>query len=276
MNRRPGSTVRSRTAGRRHGARRRKRPAEAPGDRLEVSQEPAQEPAATLTPEAAEGAEAALHDQRTFRVRVAVLIAVCSIAGVLSAWQASLKANEASELDQQGMQHLVHKEQELNKIDGLVDQDKRIGDMHDEHVNAMQLLEDEARQVADSYPELAEALRVQAREEHTLARSLRRFFLTYRPEGDEAVDDEEATDSATYRDEELKELRPRAILAQADKKQEHARYFEALTALFAVSLFLLTLAELARSGIRRYFAVSGGVVVAGGLIAFAVALAVAP
>ena len=208
-----------------------------------------------------------------FRLRVAVLIAVVSVAGVLSAWQASRWAGESSGLTQQGLQHLVHRQQELNKLTGIVDQDVRLRALYVEHTRSWSLLRGEAERIRAVDPLLADSLDLQAREEHALARSLRPFFLTYEPSGTSDYDAEEGWQDLRYFSEELKEFQPPEIFAQAADSHDRALEFERLIALFAVALFLLTLAQLARSEVRHYFALSGGVVTAVGMGMFVVALA---
>lgn len=237
-----------------------------------TGEEPGGDGTAGTTQENAPPAPGSEAESRTFRTRVALLIAACSIAGVLAAWQASVQSNHAFSLEQQGLQQLIQKQQELNKIRGLTDQDARLAALYEEHMHARELLEEAAIQ----NPALAESLRLEAREQHTLARALRRFFLTYQPGGDEDFEAREAVQDATYRGQALRELHPDSVLARAEDAQTHAVWFEGLTALFAVSLFLLTLAELARSGVRRYFALSGGTIVGAGLVMFAVAKVLAP
>jgi hypothetical protein len=214
-----------------------------------------------------------------FRRRVAVVIAVVSIAGVLAAWQASVAAGQASGQQQQGLQHLVHKEQEENKNAGLADQDERLAGLYRQHLAAWRAFHRQAAQMQGQAPRLAGYLHTQAREHHAMARSMRHFFLTYEPPEPAlapTVPSAPPGGSAAYFEDELKELRPDQIFHQASQTSTRATVFEGLTAVFAVALFLLTLAELARSGLRQYFALSGGAVSAVGLIAFVGVVAWSP
>lgn len=210
-----------------------------------------------------------------FRRRVAVLIAVASIAGVLSAWAASREAGAAAGFQQQGLQHLVHLEQELNKNEGLLDQDRRLDGLYERHVEARKIYSDQAAQLGSGSPRLRDGLAARAREHLTIARSLYRFFLTQQPPPPHVDDYEPRTPSAStapYFEDDLAELRPEHLFRQAKEAHLVALLFSAVTASFAVALFLLTLAELARSDVRRYIGVSGGGVVMVGLVGFAAVL----
>jgi hypothetical protein len=216
------------------------------------------------------------------RRRVAVLIAVASIAGVLSAWRAAVMAGEASGYQQQGLQHLVHRVQEQNKNEGLLDQDRRLKSLYLQHVEARRIFLDQAEEIRGRAPTLHERLQLRAREHLTVARSLHRFFLAHIPppptgeveartdaDGDGAGAREPAVSRLPYFEDDLEELQPAHLFVQADETHRVAQRLSAITAAFAVALFLLTLAELARSGVRRYFAVSGAGAVVVGLTAFA-------
>jgi hypothetical protein len=210
---------------------------------------------------------------------VAVLIAVTSIAGVLSAWYASIKAGEASGLQQQGLQHLVHRVQEQNKNEGLLDQDRRLETLYEQHVEARDLFLDQEERIGERAPRLRETLLVRAREHLTIARSLHRFFLTYKPPFPHVGRYEPATRSTLtlpYFEDDLAELRPAHLFRESKRVHKVAEEASAITATFAAALFLLTLAELARSGVRRYFAFSGGGIVVIGLVAFVLLLWGAP
>lgn len=215
-------------------------------------------------------------DTTRFRRRVAILIAVASIAGVLSAWRAAVTAGEASGYQHQGLQHLVHRVQEQNKNESLLDQDRRLESLYEQHVAARRIFLEQESEIGNRAPRLRERLLLRAREHLTVARSLHRFFLTYTPPpppdevGDiEDVLTERKTSRPLYFEDDLEELRPAHLFAEADDTHMVAQNLSGITAMFAVALFLLTLAELARSGVRRYFAVSGAGAVVIGLAAFA-------
>jgi hypothetical protein len=214
-----------------------------------------------------------------FRRRVAILIAVASIAGVLSAWRAAVTAGEASGYQHQGLQHLVHRVQEQNKNESLRDQDRRLESLYEQHVAARRIFLEQEGKIGNRAPRLRERLLLRSREHLTIARSLHRFFLTYTPPpppdeiGDiEDVLRERETSRPIYFEDDLEELRPAHLFREAADTHSVAQNLSGITAMFAVALFLLTLAELARSSVRRYFAVSGAGAVLIGLAAFAVVL----
>ncbi|MGH3365588.1 MAG: hypothetical protein ACRDOY_00070 [Nocardioidaceae bacterium] len=162
-----------------------------------------------------------------------------------------------------------------NKNEGLLDQDRRLESLYAQHLEARQLFLDQAKKVRDEAPRLGDVLELRAREHHTVAMSLRRFFLTYRPLplSTEVYAFEKRTAAGLpYFEADLAELRPHQLFNSAVQRRTAASGLAQSTALFAVALFLLTLAELARSGVRHYFAVGGTGVVAFGLVYFVLVL----
>jgi hypothetical protein len=206
-----------------------------------------------------------------FRIRVAFLIAVVSMAGAFVTARASLLSVRASDLDQLSLQQLVQQQQLLADIEGEVAQDRRLFGRYQEHVLAWRLLEKDA---AEARGQLAEDLEAQARERLALARSMRPFF-SFRPDlGDD--DGRVEYDPAFTRRHlvdttvELGDLRPEDTFATAQGLHVQIVRLIGVAALLIAALVFLTLAQLIRPAVRRTFAASGVVVFVVGVILFAV------
>jgi hypothetical protein len=211
------------------------------------------------------------HDR--FKTLVAVGIVVVSVAGALVAWQAAVRANEASDLDQAGLQQLVQRQQREADLESLVVQDFRLFGPYQQHVLMWRILQRQADEVRTDDPDLAGELEGQARSELTLARTLAAQFPSTTPalpgsdlDGIVEFDAEFVIESFKAEDQELVGLRPEETFAQADRAHREAVQLVGVAVVLAAALFFLTLAELTRRGVRGVFATAGALVTLLGIV----------
>ena len=205
-----------------------------------------------------------------FRTRVAILIALVSIMGAVVAWRASEASELASNLDQDATQQFVQREQILGQLDEDVMQDVRLLGAYQEHVKAWKELERSANAASGA---AAETLRRRAQEERALARTLYLLFQTWYPShpeenGDVAFDRDAARAWMRDGNDDLATLAPEATDARADAAHEKTVNLVALAALLVGALFLLTLAQMARTTIRAVYAGAGTIVLLTSIVLF--------
>ena len=215
-----------------------------------------------------------------FRTRIAVVIALVSIAGAFVAARASILSVRASDLDQISLQQLVQQQQLLADIEGQVAQDLRLFARYQERVLAWRLLERDARSVRREHPSLADRLEADARTELAIARSMRPFF-NFQPDlGDDQgrvkYDPVFARRYLVDTNVELRELRPDDTFRLAQDLHVQIVRLVGVAALLIAALFFLTLAQLVRRNVRHTFAGAGGVVLVVGLALFALVEVTAP
>jgi hypothetical protein len=209
----------------------------------------------------------------SFRIRVAVLIAVVSIAGALVAWRASLASIHAAALDQDAEQQLVQQEQRRAALEGQVANDLQLYGRYQEHIKAWRLLSAQADRIRSHNPDLAITLGAQAQNELGLARTLRPFFQAGLPDfGDDngtvVYDPQFVLRNLFTGDRELAVLDPDEVFEEADDAHGKTVDLVAIVALLIAAIFLLTLAQFVRSNNRRLLAGAGAVVALAGIVLF--------
>ena len=206
-----------------------------------------------------------------FRTWVAIAIAIVSILGAVVAFSATLTEQDARRLDQQGIQDASRQQQIITDLQATVDADLRYLAPYQEHIKAAQILDDQANTLQATDPDSASLLHAQAESERVLARNWQAFFQGAFPVTGDAnkpvqYDAAAALKRLEINNSDLQELRPEAILAQADAKHTKSVNLVGLVTLFVAGLLFLTLAQFTRPSIRRIFAAAGGLVAVGAAI----------
>lgn len=205
------------------------------------------------------------------RTAIAIAIAIVSVLGAIVAWQASLTSEDASRLDQHGMQQLTMRLQRQATDEAKVDQDLRLLATYQGHVKAWRLLSADADSVRRSQPGLAASLDGQAQGELALARTLEPFFLVADPglgdsAGMVAYDPQFVLANLERNDQQLNNLRPEADFAEGKTLHGRAVVLVGLVAVFVAGLFFFTLAQLGRARLRPLFATAGLIVALTGVM----------
>jgi hypothetical protein len=206
----------------------------------------------------------------TFARTVAILITVVSIMGAIVAWRSSIVATNASNGDQQATQDLVRQQQIKVQVQAQVDQDLRLFPRYLGHLRAWRTLGAQSDAQKASNPDLATTLSEQASDELSLARTLYQALIVRPPFGSETYDEAAAVKFLDGYHPELHGLDPAATAQQAVEEHDKGVRLVGITALFIASLFFLTLAQVARLSVRRFFATAGVLVLLAGMILFLV------
>jgi hypothetical protein len=210
-----------------------------------------------------------------FRIRVAVLIAIVSIAGAVGAWRASVSSIHAAALDQEGEQQLVQQEQRKAALVGKVANDLQLLARYQGHVKSWRILSTQADRMRPRNEDLAQSFEAQAQGELSQARALRPFFEAATPDfGDErgtvAYDPAFVLRNLEEGDPDLAVLRPDETFEEAHDAHGKTVDLVGVVALFIASVFMLTVAQFTRRGLRELFAVAGILVMVAGFVLFAV------
>lgn len=214
-----------------------------------------------------------------FRTWVAIGIALVSILGAVVAFSATLTEQDARRLDDQGIQDAARQQQIVTDLQATVNSDLRYLAPYQEHVKAAQILDDQATTLQATDPAGADRLRAQAQSERVLARTWQGFFQGAVPvAGDAAAplkyDPVAALQRLEANDADLQELRPDAVLAEADDSHTRSVHLVGLVTLFVAGLLFLTLAQFTRPAIRRIFAGAGGLAAVIGVVLWVLVLRV--
>jgi hypothetical protein len=212
-----------------------------------------------------------------FRTWVAIAIALVSILGAVVAFSATLTEQDARKLDAQGIEDSSRQQQIVTDLQATVNQDLRYLVSYQEHVKAATELDQQANTLQADDPTSASLLHAQAESERVLARSWQSFFQAAIPTvGDASAplkyDAAAALQRLENNSSDLQQLRPQALLAQADSKHTESVNLVGLVTLFVAGLLFLTLAQFTRPAIRRIFAGAGGLVAVVGTILWVLVL----
>ena len=200
---------------------------------------------------------------------MAILIAIVSIAGAVGAWRASVSSIHAAALDQEAVQQLVQVEQRKAALVGQVANDLQLLARYQEHVKSWRLLTAQADRLRDKNEELAQSFEAMAQGELAEARALRPFFEAATPDfGDEkgtvVYDPSFVLRNLEQGDQDLAVLKPEETFEEAHHGHGKVVDLVGVVALFIAAVFLLTVAQFARRGLRGIFAGAGvGVMVVG-------------
>lgn len=200
-----------------------------------------------------------------FRTWVAIAIAVVSILGAVVAFSATLTEQDALKLDTQGVEDTSRQQQIVTDLQATVNQDRRYLVPYQEHIKAAQVLDQQATTLEATDPASASLLHAQAESERVLARSWQSFFQAAFPSVGDATapltyDAGAALQRLENNNADLQQLRPEALLDQADSTHSESVNLVGLVTLFVAALLFLTLAQFTRPGVRRIFAGAGGLV----------------
>jgi hypothetical protein len=210
-----------------------------------------------------------------FRIRVAVLIAVVSIAGAVVAWRASVSSITAAALDQEAEQQLLQQQAREAVLKGQVANDLVVYVRYQEHVKAWRLLSKKADEIRDHNSSLAASFDTQAQGELALARSLRLYFQGGTPDfgdakGNVVYDATFVLRNVIEGDPQLAVLHPDETFLEAHDVHGKTVNLVAIVALFIAAVFLLTIAQFARRGLRFLFAGAGVLVTTAGFALWAI------
>lgn len=217
-----------------------------------------------------------------FRTWVAIAIAVVSVLGAVVAFSATLTDQSARQLDQQGVENVSRQQQIITELQATVDADLRYLAPYQEHIKAAQMLDTQANTLTAAHPNSAALLHAEAESERVLARTWQALFQAAIPTATGDADKPVQYDAAAAlqrleaNSPDLHELRPEAVLAQADATHTESVSLVGLVTLFVASLLFLTLAQFTRPSIRRIFAAAGGLVAVGSLVLWVMVLRSGP
>lgn len=197
-----------------------------------------------------------------FRFSIALGIVAVSILSATMAWRASIWSEVSSNTDELTRQDVIEQQQILGEQAERVTQDLRVFARFEEHSLLAEELERDARSAGG---DVARELRVRAQGEQREADSLRAFFVASQPVAREDselfanyplvfYDPADTRRSLAAGSSDLETLRPDELRAQARAAHVTAVRLTGLAALFVAALFFLTLAEVTRQGISRWFA----------------------
>jgi hypothetical protein len=208
---------------------------------------------------------------------IAHLIVFVSIASAVVSWRASVFATTASDLDQAASQQLVQKQQLIAGKRGYVNEDLRLVAAFQEHLRDWRLLSNQAAASAARNPGLALRLQSQANAELAMARSLSQFFVVSIPRlslnrlGLVPYNRGAALQQEIQQDPELPALDPVSTQQEAHHAHLQTVRLVGVAAILVLSLFFLTIAQVARPRVRRIFWPAGAAVMAAGVILFVLA-----
>lgn len=194
-----------------------------------------------------------------FRLSVAFGIVLVSILAAVMAWRASVLDERSANTDELSRQDIVRLQQIQASNAETVIEDLRIFARYEEHV--LQSLSFK-RQGDDA----------RAQEERSLAKALVPFFRASQPiendDGTPYFDPKFALKVLNANDSELETLRP--FEQRAAAKEAHIRGVQltGLAALFVAALLFLTLGEVTRPGLSRWFAGTGTAVAVTSFVLF--------
>ncbi|MEA2460009.1 MAG: hypothetical protein QOH90_186 [Actinomycetota bacterium] len=204
----------------------------------------------------------------TFVRLVTLLITVVSILGAIVAWRASVVSGNAGGLDQTANQDLVRKQQIDAQIEAQVDEDLRIFPRYLAHLGAWKTLKQQSDDVRAQDPDLATKLSIEGQDELSLARTLYQSLSVKPVFGAEEYDKQFSVDYLRQFEIDLRGLDPDKTVKLAAEERERGVKLVGITALFIASLFFLTLAQVARFNVRRFFALGGLIILIVGTILF--------
>lgn len=185
---------------------------------------------------------------------IAALIVLASLAGAGVAFSVSSASSTAGDLDQRAQQEFLQKRQLLAGRESQVGEELRLVGVYQDVVLTRRLLERQAERVRSSDPELAKALEQEAQGLVALARltgtGFRAAFPSVAEDGTATYDRRQALANLLSQDLNYQELHPEAVAREAEEAHDETVRLVGVGVVFALALFFLTLAQLAR-GVRR-------------------------
>jgi len=209
-----------------------------------------------------------------YRMVVAVLIVVASLAGAGVAWSASVESTKASDLDQLAQQQFLEVQQILTSGRADVAEEQRKVGTFQQQISSQRFFAEKAQELANKYPALAAQLASEAQGQASLARNTSALFFAAFPQisqdGTVTYDQEQALNNLLGRYVIYQQLHPAKIQQEAAAAHLKASRIVAVGIILVAALLFLTLAQVARSRSRHAFLVVGTVVLIAGLVFWAV------
>jgi hypothetical protein len=209
-----------------------------------------------------------------YRLVVALLIVVASLAGAGVAWSASVVSTRASDLDQQGQQEFLERERILTSAQADIGEELRRVGTFEQEIQAQRFFEEQAVRLAPTDPALARQLQAEAQGQAALARNTGALFFAnfpdVAPDGTVTYDRRRALNNLLSQYVVYQQLHPEAVQAEAARAHTRTTRTVAVGAVLVAALFFLTLAQVARRRSRHAFLVAGTLALVAGLILWAV------
>jgi hypothetical protein len=207
---------------------------------------------------------------KRYRLMVALLIVVASLAGAGVAWSASVSSTRASDLDQLAQQQFLEVQQILTsgRAD-IAEEIRRVGTFQQE-IQAQRFFDQQSAALAAKYPALAAQLASEAQGQAALARNTGALFFANSPQvssdGTVKYDRKQALDNLLSQYVVYQQLHPDQIQAEAAKEHTKSGRIVGVGIVLVAALFFLTLAQVARTRTRHAFLVAGTLILAVGLV----------
>jgi hypothetical protein len=209
-----------------------------------------------------------------YRLVVAILIVIASLAGAGVAWSASVESTTASDLDQLAQQQFLEVQQILTSGRADVAEELRKVGTFQQQISSQRFFAEKAQELANKYPALAAQLASEAQGQASLARNSAALFFAAFPQisqdGTVTYDQEQALNNLLGRYVIYQQLHPAEIQQEAAAAHLKASRIVAVGIILVAALLFLTLAQVARSRSRHAFLVVGTVVLIAGLVFWAV------
>ncbi|MFL5797710.1 MAG: hypothetical protein ACJ77A_07215 [Actinomycetota bacterium] len=208
-----------------------------------------------------------------YRLIVALLIVIASLAGAGVAWSASVTSTRASDLDQQAQQQFLERERILTSARADVGEELRRLGTFEQEIQARRFFEQQADSLAASDPALSQQLASEAQGQAALARTTGSLFFAnfpqVAPDGTVTYDRKQALNNLLGRYVVYQQLHPEGVQAQAARSHTKTTRTVAVGMVLVAALFFLTLAQVARRRSRHAFLVTGTVALVAGLVVWA-------
>jgi hypothetical protein len=205
-----------------------------------------------------------------YRLIVAMLIVIASLAGAGVAWSASVSSTRASDLDQLSQQQFLEVQQILTSGRADVAEEiRRVGTFQQE-IQSQQFFDQQSKALAAKYPALAAQLASEAQGQASLARNTGALFFAafpqVGPDGTVTYDRQQALNNLLGQYVVYQQLHPEQIQAEAAKEHTKSGRIVGVGIILVAALFFLTLAQVAKSRSRHAFLVAGTAILAVGLV----------
>jgi len=205
-----------------------------------------------------------------YRLVVALLIVIASLAGALVAWSASVSSTKASDLDQLAQQQFLEVQQILTSGRADVAEElRRVGTFQQE-LQSQRFFDEQSKALAAKYPALAAQLASEAQGQASLARNTGAlFFATFprvSPDGTVSYDRRQALNNLLSQYVIYQQLHPELIQAEAATEHTKAGRIVGSGIILVAALFFLTLAQVAKTRSRHAFLVAGTAILVVGIV----------
>ena len=211
---------------------------------------------------------------KRYRLVVALLIVIASLAGAGVAWSASVESTRASDLDQLAQQQFLEVQQILTSGRADVAEELRKVGTFQQQISSQRFFAEKAQELANKYPALAAQLASEAQGQASLARNTAALFFAAFPQisqdGAVTYDQEQALNNLLGRYVIYQQLHPAEIQQEAAAAHLKTSRIVGVGIILVAALLFLTLAQVARSRSRHAFLVVGTAVLVAGLVLWVV------